>query len=118
MAIIWLISPFPQKILQSSYSETIDDGHIRTQMDAGPAKVRKRSDANTDRFQGRLVLTSTQTQDLDDFYKTTLGNGALSFEWLHQRTGTTGTFRFVKAPSYRSYGQNYTADLEWEQLPE
>jgi hypothetical protein len=115
---IWPILPFPQKILHNSYTETLDDGHIRTQMDAGPAKIRKRSDANTDRFKGRIVLTSTQTEDMDTFYKTVLGNGSLSFEWLHQRTESTGTFRFIKAPSYTPYGQYYAADIEWEQLPE
>lgn len=113
---IWPVAPFPQNVLHTSYVEETPLGHIRTEMDAGPAKTRKRTDRNPIKFRGALVLTSTQTQDLDDFYQDTLSWGALSFEWLHQRTGSTGDFRFVGAPKYTPYGLHYKAQIEWEQL--
>ena len=113
---IWPIAPFPQKMLQHGYSDELGEGTIRSDMEVGPAKTRKRSDRSPDTFRGSLYLTTTQTDDLDDFYKSTLSWGSLSFEWTHPRLGTTGDFRFIKQPRYSIYGVGYMAAIEVEQL--
>lgn len=113
---LWPIAPFPQKVLMRGYQEEVAEGHIRTEMEFGPAKMRTRTDRNPTKFKGVLSLTSTQTQDLDNFYQDTLFWGTMAFEWVHQRTGSTGEFRFTKAPRYSTNGLDYLAAIEWEQI--
>ncbi|NNG04360.1 MAG: hypothetical protein HKM95_09700 [Inquilinus sp.] len=108
----------PQDVLIAGYSEEVPETTIRTQMDAGPAKVRRRFSAGVRKFAVTVALTRAQVQILDDFYLTDLQGGALRFDWTHPRTLAAVQFRFLTAPRYASQSQiDWLAQLQLEVLP-
>lgn len=68
---------------QSLFSETIRDPVVRTDMDAGPQKVRLRYTAVPELYQISMVLTREQRAIFIDFYKNTLNYGVDEFDWYH-----------------------------------
>lgn len=114
----WPISlPVP---LVEGISYTPGQNVIRTQMDAGAAKVRRRFTAVPETLTFNLVLTGAQVQVLQDFVEITLAE-VLPFDWIDFRkpTGTGVTYRFTKRPSYSprsAAGNRWVAAIELEQL--
>lgn len=107
----------PQALLLG-LTETAPNLTIRTQMEAGPAKVRQRFTAAPRPVQGELVLTESQANTLDTFYVTTLAGGALRFGWRHPRTDAAVTYRFTEPPSYQQIGAlQYRVAMKLEILP-
>jgi hypothetical protein len=109
----------PQDPLAQGFSEQAPNTVIRTTMEAGPPKMRRRFTAGIRNIECQLRLTSAQTDTLDLFFETTLAGGSLSFDWKHPRTGATVTFRFVEPPSYGAVarGTLWWASLKLEILP-
>lgn len=67
---------------------------VRTQMDAGPAKVRRRYTVSSKRFDGSIIVTEAQREILEYFYDHTLGSGALRFVMRDPQTLILSEFRF------------------------
>lgn len=105
--------------LVAGYKESPPDVLIRTQMDAGPARVRPRYTAGVRPIIGEIVCTPTQVATLDTFYVTTLLQGSLPFDWISGRTGATVAYRFVKPPTYQPDGSKelWLVKLELEMMP-
>ena len=102
----------------SGYSEKPPNTLIRTNMDAGPAKVRRRHTAGVRQFTMNMLLDKTQVADLDIFYVTTTNGGADQFTWENPRTEAVANFRFVSEPVYtHESGLYWNAQLTLEQLP-
>jgi hypothetical protein len=117
MAATWPAS-LPQALLYEGAQEKAPNEVVRTQMDAGPPKVRRRFTAGVRGFPGQLSLTKAQVQTLDDFYLVTLQGGALKFSWRHPRTGAAVDLRFVEPPSYSAAADDvWKAALSLELLP-
>ncbi|MFA7287328.1 MAG: hypothetical protein WC055_00465 [Melioribacteraceae bacterium] len=107
----------PQLPLEAGYSESTIDTSIRTSMDVGPAKVRRRISAGTRDHQMQFIMTSAQLSDFKTFYETTLLSGSLSYTWDHPRSGTNYSWRIKKAPQWSKQGAYYIVPLELEQIP-
>ncbi len=136
----------PQYLLTRNYKEAAPSLTVRTQMDAGPAKVRRRFTAGVRMVEGMIVCDEDQLDALDDFYVNDCAGGALSFSWTMQRrqrdtaspaipdsdtsqVGDTSllalifvglnTFRFAKPPEYADAGdgRHYEVTLYLEILP-
>ncbi len=132
----------PQYLLTRNYSETALNLVIRTTMDAGPAKVRRRFTAGVRPVGGLLVLTDDQVGVLDGFFLNDCAGGAVAFSWTMQResedtdapTDTDAisdtdiglpkcwepaTFRFMKPPQYQDTGdgKHYEVTLSLEIMP-
>lgn len=88
-------------------------------MDQGPARVRRRYTAGVRPFEWGQIFTETQLGDLETFFVTTLGYGALSFTFPHPySTGETITVRFVGVPEYTSLGAGlFKVGFKLEELP-
>ena len=93
--------------LLEGYRETPPNQIIRSQMDQGPAKLRRRTTAAVRLFQVGFMLSQSQIDDLENFYLTTLVGGALSFDFTHPRTGATVTCRFASPPEYSAANGDY-----------
>lgn len=76
------------RLLAPGYSESPQDQTLRTEMDAGPAKVRRRFSAAVTEQQIRLLLTDAQLATFESFWDTDLAGGALSIDWDDPRTGS------------------------------
>lgn len=76
-------------------AEQRQDARLRTQMDQGPPKMRRRFTAAVKRFTVPIVLTGAQKQAFDVFYATTLQAGVLPFDWEDPTTDITVSMRFA-----------------------
>jgi len=104
--------------LANSFQEQPANNIVRTQMDVGPAKVRRRTTANVRSISVAYVLSEAQLQTLETFFLTDAAGGALSFDFTHPRTGATVTARFTEPPQYASMnGLYYQVTVSLEVLP-
>lgn len=106
--------PTEIKITRNSYSETPPDRVVRSNMDVGPAKVRRRSSANVRNIGLKLFLTEEQLDILDAFY---LDNDAAVFDFPNPRTGDSDRARFTGAPSYDLNETMFDVSVRLEILP-
>lgn len=89
----------PQNVSWQGYARRIVDSRVRTQMDAGPAKMRPRYRAAIIEHDTPIqYFTKAQWVLLETFYSTTLLNGTMPFDWLDPVTGATVSFRFKTPP--------------------
>ncbi|MGH7393662.1 MAG: hypothetical protein ACREM3_30035 [Candidatus Rokuibacteriota bacterium] len=115
------VSPWPatlpQQFLQGTFQETFPDNLLRTQMDAGPVKLRRRTTAAPALLQGEMHLDSTQWVTFATFYLTTLRSGSLPYSWVHPFVQNVILVRFVGVPSYRRVGADTIVTLDLEVMP-
>lgn len=107
----------PQTPLADGYREHGKDNVVRTEMDAGVAKTRKRYTAGISVHEVLFRLTTAQVATLESFHEGDTEFGALSFDMPHPRTGSTVTTRFVQPPVYDAEGVNFVVSLVLEVLP-
>lgn len=99
-------------------NETPPKNSIRSEMDKGPAKVRRRTTANVRPISFTLRLSPEQVQILDGFFINDTASGSLSFTYEHPRTKDTVEARFVQEPSYKEFaGVKYDCSISLEILP-
>jgi len=104
MPVAWPIAPFPQLPTSVGSSETLPDTALRTPMDAGPAKVRRRFTSGPRGIPVRFVTTDTNVASFDTFYVTDTFGGTSEITWVNPRTGSAATLRFVGVPQYTPLG--------------
>lgn len=94
------------------------DAVIRTQMSAGPDKVRRRTTAAPKRYSGTTPgYTRAELATFETFFADTLDMGALSFTATDPFDGNTKTFRFVGTYSVSPWGKGAQVSAELEILP-
>lgn len=104
-------------------TEDRQDGAIRTPMDTGPSKVRRRFSAVSRYMTTQLLLTAEQRATFDTFFADTLGEGSLSFDYADPKDGSTVQMRFTLPPRFNSGGgyggvvSVWIASLSLEILP-
>jgi hypothetical protein len=114
----WPISlPVP---LLDGVSYASQQNVIRTQMDAGVAKTRRRFTAVPEDVTFSLSLSRAQVQTLQDFIAITLKD-VLPFDWREFRKPDTEplvTYRFKSRPKFTPMGRgdHWRADIELELL--
>ena len=98
---------WPASLQQSFPLETLEvagDVRLRTEMDVGTAKLRRRSSGVIRRYQipaDRFIFTNAQKATLETFYETTLAGGTLPFDWTDPWPGAgLKTFRFLSTLSW------------------
>lgn len=103
----------------SGTSETPGHPVVRTKMDAGPPKVRRRHTAGVRKWKMAFDLTLAQVDELDVFYETTTAHGTLRFNMTNPRTEATEEFRFKGPPTHANVGgELWESTVEMEQLPQ
>lgn len=97
------------------------DGREGFQPDAGPAIDVRRFTASSRVLEFRLTLTVAQRATLETFYRTTLKDGALEFDWTNPATATGFAgihyFKFVDRPTYDWSGALRVATLRIRTRP-
>jgi hypothetical protein len=103
-----MAQPWPSGLQQffseENFSLLLDDGTIRSDMDIGPQKVRRRYTKGVDRMTGSIWLTSAQYSIFYTFYDVTLAGGTIPFILDHPITGVPTEFRFLNQPRISSIG--------------
>lgn len=115
------LPPVPQL---RGYEEQSPLNVIRTDMEVGPAKVRRRSTAAVRKHKMLFHMTQAQVELFDQFLGVVLGDGALSFDYVHPRTGDAVKFRIIPPATYTPEKTSaadaagvWFVTLEMEQLP-
>lgn len=117
MAETWPIS-LQSKLNEDSFGLNPGDTTIRSDMDVGPAKVRRRMTKATDTLTCSIDVTTGEYSTFMLFYDTTLNGGVNRFDFDHPITGVPTEFRFAGPPQIRSIGGgNFRVSMAWEILP-
>lgn len=108
----------PKSPLLDAFTEQPPREVVRSNVDAGPAKVRQRTTAGVRALTVTIRMTEAELADLDTFFVTTTNQGALRFDLEHPRTGALREMRFVRKPVYRLVTEDdYDVQLQLEVLP-
>jgi hypothetical protein len=115
------LPPVPQI---RGYEEKTPANVIRTEMEVGPAKVRRRTTGGIRPHKMLFNMTQAQVELFDEFLGAVLADGALAFDYAHPRTGTTVRFRIIPPVTYTLERPATGGDagvwwvsLDMEQLP-
>lgn len=116
MAVAWPVS-LQDKVNESGFSHKIGETVIRSDMDTGPRKMRRRFTRPINTFSTSIDLTTSEFSDFMTFFNTTINGGTTRFEFNHPITGELKEFRFAGPPEFRSIGGgNFTVSMEWEEM--
>jgi hypothetical protein len=115
----------PQAPLLSGYAEGMGKQALRTDMDAGPAKIRRRSTAAQRPLQWPITVTRAQLAILRAFWEDDCQGGTLAFTMPDAIDAeTTNLCRFTEEPSWNALPANdgagskmFTLTLQLEILP-
>jgi hypothetical protein len=110
----------PPRLLLEGYQERLPRNKVRTEMDAGPAKQRRRYTAAVRPIAGAQILTTAQVASLKTFHDSTLQGGQDAFDWTDPIPNSgLFSFRFVSEPHIdRALGGGlYHVTYELEILP-
>lgn len=119
MAETW---PLPYQILQSGFNQQATDNRIRSKVEAGVDKLRKRYTTPIKNINASMHLTYAQYDTLETFFNTTLQGGVLTFNYpdpTHQGdvTPTMYEYRFLSTPTYSAAGgTHYVVTMNWERI--
>ena len=95
------------QVVQKGYTETGGVLVLRTSMDAGPAKQRRRG-ARTQTLQVSFLMTTDQVTALKTFVEDTL-RGTSRFGFTHPRTNEVVEVRIVPQQDGAMYSVQYVA---------
>ena len=111
-------STLPDRFQSSSYGVSMADGRIRSEMDSGPAKVRRRSSAMPAPLSGVMYVRPAQIATIRAFVKNNLLGGSLAFRFPDPLTRELLLVRFVELPSWSCVsGDIYSDNMNLEILP-
>ncbi|MFZ9265055.1 MAG: hypothetical protein ACO222_07835 [Polynucleobacter sp.] len=111
----------PQEPLFGSFSESIGYNYLSSQMDAGPAKIRRRS-SKANQMSMTFMMSTSQLATLKTFVDSTI-SGVARFYFDHPVTGSTIEVRIVPSSDGALYSLSQANSGYWnvsmtmEQLP-
>ena len=107
----------PDKVESSNFSYNLGSSVMRSQMDIGPEKVRRRMTRAVNTMTCAMLLTSTQQSTLESFYVTTLNGGILTFNFNHPITQVSTEWRFIAPPKFNHVGGLvFSVSMAWEEI--
>lgn len=89
----------PQQFEQGA-QETRQSGLLRSAVDIGPPKQRRRFSAVSRFYAGTFLFTTAQKATFETFYSTTIAEGADEFDFEDPNDGGTVSARFTGPPSF------------------
>ncbi len=107
----------PQQPLVEGFSGTVQDTLIRTSMDAGPEKIRRRFTAASEYFTLTWFMTKQQLNTFISFFNNDIAGGSLEFEMVHPLTSEPALMRFRGVYKISLAGTGYLVNAEIEVLP-
>jgi hypothetical protein len=100
---VWPVGLPPPRL--QPFSESLKSQVVRTAMDTGPAKVRRRQSAPIREFTVEIKITGEQLAVIfEPFFLDSLKGGSLTFSMTNPRTGVVDEYRFVSPPAYKPLG--------------
>ena len=117
MAVQWPTT-LQQLMNEANFGNEFGDTVLRSDMEVGPPKTRRRNTRGYDNFTTSIELTVTQYNTFKTFYNTSLNGGVLAFEIEHPITRVLSEFKFAANPTVRSLGGGiFRVNMAWEEVP-
>lgn len=116
MADIYWPDTLPKTLLMNGLSAKRNSNVIRTQMDTGVKKARRRYTATTKIFSGKMLLDENQRDELDRFYRVVLADGVFRFNFIDPQTLESAEFRFTEDYTENSVEGNFEISMSLEKL--
>jgi hypothetical protein len=114
---VWPTS-LPQRPLVDGYSNSFGDGAVRTDMDSGPPKARRRFTAAVQPLRLAFRLTAAQVATLRSFFKDDCAFGAIPFSFVEPVSGASIRAAFSKPPAIAPRSAiRFDATIELDWLP-
>lgn len=108
MTIYWIWG----EILNNNFRNEHQEGFVEVTPDAGsPLKRQKWTDV-MDIMQGSFTLTAQKYVDFMSWYKTTIKQGSIPFEYYDCRYGIYRTTRIVGKPTYSSNSKFFNISIQ------
>lgn len=95
----------PQGFLRG-FTVKLRDSVLRTSMDVGPDKVRRRVTYTAADATGQIICTEAQVLALEHFYMSTTANGTVRFSMKAPHHGQPRDARFLEPPEVSWLGGN------------
>ncbi len=86
----------PAELLEDGLNIQPQSNVIRTAMDAGPKKARRRYTARAVKYSGKQVFDMAEMAVFEQFYHNVIADGVLRFNFSDPVTGETAEFRFTE----------------------
>lgn len=107
----------PQKPLEAGYTPEPQDANLRSSMDTGPDKVRRRYTAVPEFLPCSFRLTQAQRDTFMTFWRETIQRGAVAYDWTHPEFDTAISCRIKGVPKRSVRGVYTLISLTIEVLP-
>jgi len=113
---------FPPQIEQcfllANYTQQAEPNVIRSDVEIGPAKTRRRYTLPIINVKAGMVMTGDELKIFDTFYHGALMSGALRFLFRDPVSGTEKEFRFIDPPVYQPITiKHWSVEMTLEILP-
>ncbi len=107
-----------QKLNVAGFRVQVGSTVVRSSMDTGPGKVRRRFTDGVDRYSCTIDLDFDLYQTFRTFFDTQLAGGAMTFEFVDPFSQTPEIFRFAEEPSIDPLGGRvFRVGMVWEKIP-
>jgi len=116
MADIYWPDLLPSGLLAEGFSKQPQSNVVRTPMDAGPKKARRRYTARTVKYSGKQVFDESELMVFEQFYHNVIADGVLRFNFEDPVTGETGEFRFTQDYITNPVDGMYEVQMSLERL--
>ena len=114
MAVPWP-SGLQQLVNEQSFTYSFGETVLKSDVDVGPKKYRRRFTRPIDTLSATVNLTVAQFSTFQTFYNTTINGGVTTFELNHPITGVLTIFRFAETPDVRPIGgTTFQLSMKWE----
>jgi len=107
-----------QDFLNAAFSNDIGETVLRTEMDIGPAKLRRRFTHSIDTYGTEITIYQDTMTLFKTFFNTDLNGGVTPFYFEDPTSGNLETFRFVGTPRISPNGTAgwYNISMTWEKI--
>jgi len=116
MAEIFWPDGLPSDFLAEGLTIKPQSNVIRTKMDAGPNKARRRYTARTVLFSGKQRFDDDELETFKQFYQTVLADGVLRFYFKDPNSNELAEYRFSEDYSVVEIGGLWEVTLPLERL--
>jgi hypothetical protein len=106
----------PAGFLAEGFSKQPQSNVIRTQMDAGARKARRRYTARTINYTGKQRFDTAELAVFEQFYHNVLADGVLRFIFEDPLSSEPGEFRFTADYSVSEFDGYYEVTIPLEKL--
>lgn len=112
-----LLWPTTLPACAEAWEETDQPVTVRTNMDAGQPKVRRRFTRTLRSVRVSFTMNFSQAMALRDFFEVDTQGGVLEHQFRHPFRNVVENFRFIEAPKISNLGAlACSVSCAWEQL--